>query len=114
MLRGCVVVVLVGWWAVQTAQYATVWTTPTRLFTHIVEQAPVKPRAWVNYGVMLATAQQFPAARAALHHAERLTDLPSVPAYDKAITRDIVRDNLRAVDRLEARLRPTWTASALP
>ena len=115
MIRGLLAGALILWWTVQTARYVPVWDTPQSLATHVVQMAPSKPRALVNYGAMLVLMGQLPEARATFHAAGAAAILPHVPSYDREMSLASVRTNLRAVEQLDARMREAgWRDPAVP
>ena len=98
------------WWGWQTAQYVPVWNTPLSLAMHVVQVAPSKPRALLNYGTMLVVHGQLSNARTAFMRAHAMAQAPHVPPYDRTAVTESATENLRAVAVLVASARARgWT-----
>ena len=69
--------------ALQTRAYASVWQSDLTLWAHAAQQAPRKPRPWVNLGSFLVQAGRLEAARAAWTHAQTAAQSRHVPAWDR-------------------------------
>lgn len=105
--------VVIGWWALCTAQYLPVWNTPVALATHAMTHAPAKPRTLILYGAMIVLQGRLADATVAFRAAGAAATLPHVPLYDKRRADEAVRDNLQAVATLDARTRGTaWPVPA--
>lgn len=85
-----------------TRQQVPVWLSDRTLWAHAMVEAPEKPRPWLNHGTELVKAGEFALARVAYQRALDLTALPHVPEGDRIEIGDAARQNLAALDALEA------------
>lgn len=94
----------------QTRAVAQSFRSELSLWRRGVIEAPYKMRPWVNYGVALVAAGRMDEARVAFQMAERASDLPQTPWWDRDMGHTIVAANLRSLDQVAS-----WTSgSAAP
>ena len=96
-------VLLLGWWAVQAHAYVPVWRSNEMLTQHVWAQAPEKPRALLNYGVMLAAAGRLDDGEHLMRAAAAASYEAHVPRFEREVTKEAVDANLAAVAALRAR-----------
>lgn len=102
-MRTWLAVALLGWWAVQARAYVPVWASNETLTRHVVEHAPAKPRALLNYGVMVAASGRVDDGEHLMHAAVAASYGAHVPRFERVLTAEAAATNLAAVAALRAR-----------
>lgn len=102
----CVVAVALwlGLMAGLTDQYARLWVHPLPLWAHAARLAPLKPRPWLHVGIGLVLIGRYADAGRSFDHAALVAGLPHVPAWDRAVTRELVAQNRTALETLRQRM----------
>ena len=99
-MRIVLILALLGWWAVQARAYVPVWQSNETLMRHVVTLAPSKPRALLNYGVMLAAAGRRADGAQLFLAAEVATQGVHVSQFDRRLTaRDLATNRAALADR---------------
>lgn len=98
------VLLLLMVWSIQTYRYARVWTDRLTLAQYVAEQAPAKPRALMNYGVMLASRGQLAEGQELFFHALSASQLPYIRTWDARLMGLDLAKNMEALDQLQAQL----------
>lgn len=99
-MRILVAIGLLGWWAIQARAYVPVWRSNQTLMSHVVARAPVKPRALLNYGVVLAAGGRLADGEQFLLAALVAAQQPQVRGFDRALTARDVAVNRAAMAAL--------------
>ena len=81
------------------------WVESLPLAQHVAIHAPDKPRALMNFGVLLASRGQLRGGRALLERAAWATQLPHIRPWDRFLMQRDLAQNWAALKNLEAQLR---------
>ncbi|MDP3768587.1 MAG: hypothetical protein Q8S13_11285 [Dehalococcoidia bacterium] len=99
------IVSLLLWYAYCTRQQVAVWHDDLTLWRHAVEQAPLKPRPRINYGLALLRSGRLDEAARAFRVARMLADEPHVPSWDRDDAIRAVDENLKTITALKIKMR---------
>lgn len=70
-------------WATEAHSYVRVWGDRLSLSAYVAAHAPQKPRALMNYGVLLVSRGSFTDGAALLTQAAHAAQDPHVPVWDR-------------------------------